>query len=577
MSIVPVIARELRSQSRQPLTFLLRLAASLAICLAFWLAFSSLRIPDRYRVNSIPTLASQQLEFQNFGRALFGKMNLIIFIAVWVLTPLAAADSISRERREGTLPLLRLTRLRPWEIVLGKSFVHMLRSSTVFLTMAPWLLIPFLFGGLSLQDFQMALLLDTSALFLAQSAGLLASTFCRDWLKAVIWAQALSAFLLLAMMNRYENVLNQAFVNGSAPAPAGRFGGWRPQRPGLWVNIYPGAGGGFVERSFLLLGLLTNGTMGYERQWRSFIAGNPQWEFQSSWQEIWMGLNPDGRVIWQSGAAMILAGSVALCIASIFFGALVVQRTWQEPVRSAAWEDLRQKYFTPKYGAKALRKRLSWSLSRNPIGWLQHYSTSARLTKYFWCLFLIAIEMICAGNTNDLYSAQSALGFLLLLGLLFSSTASFRNELETGAFELLLVTPIRESQILFGRVLGIWQQFLPAFLIYAAGALFLASGWSGSSRTAAAKESILWFAVLFLSAPFIGLYFSLLRWNFLMAWLCASLLTILLPVLMRGHPETSPLQIIIAQFCIAAFCAWRIRRRLENRLALSPVTQQLNA
>jgi len=225
MSIVPVMARELRSQSRQPLTFLLRLAASGAIGLAFWLTFSTLHLPVR---NSLLTPSAQQQEFQNFGHALFGKMNLTIFIAIWLLTPLAAADSISRARREGTLPLLRLTRLRPWEIVLGKSFVRILRSSTVFLTMAPWLLIPFLFGGLSLQDFELALLIDTSALILAQSAGLLASTFCRDWLKSVIWAEVLAVLLLLTMISGYEKALDKAFVSGSPPAAGATRAGARP-------------------------------------------------------------------------------------------------------------------------------------------------------------------------------------------------------------------------------------------------------------------------------------------------------------------------------------------------------------
>src|SRR4051812_26481407 len=159
MSIVPVMARELRSQSRQPLTFLLRLAASGAIGLAFWLTFSTLHLPVR---NSLLTPSAQQQEFQNFGHALFGKMNLTIFIAIWLLTPLAAADSISRARREGTLPLLRLTRLRPWEIVLSTSFLPLPPSSTLFLTMAPCLLFLFLFGGLALQYFELGLWTDPS-------------------------------------------------------------------------------------------------------------------------------------------------------------------------------------------------------------------------------------------------------------------------------------------------------------------------------------------------------------------------------------------------------------------------------
>jgi hypothetical protein len=355
----------------------------------------------------------------------------------------------------------------------------------------------------------------------------------------------------------------------------------------LWFHIYPGAGG-FLDKRILLVGLLTNGTMGYQPSRMYFFGGGRQWyrefEFQSTWQELWMTLNATGKFLWITGTAKILAASMALFIISIFLGATYVQRTWQYTPTNAIWENLRKKYFTPKYGVTTLRKRLRGSLNRNPIGWLHHYSPSARLTKWFWCLFLLGIEMWLARDSGDLYTAQAGIGLLLIFGLVFSSTASFRNELETGAFELLLVTPIREGQILFGRVAGIWQQFLPAFFIYTAGVLFLASGWSDEDRIGVATESISWLALLFLSAPFIGLYFSLVRWNFLMAWLCASILTILLPILVRsqiearftdlpGHVAAPNFQtkIIIGQLCLAAFFAWRIRRRLQNRLALSTI------
>jgi len=573
MSIVPVIGRELRSQSRQPLTFLLRLAGAASIALAFWLAFSSLHPP--LRISNYPA-PSQQQDFQNFGVALFGKMNLTIFLAIWLLTPLAAADSISRERRKGTLPLLQLTRLRPWEIVLGKSFVHLLRSSTLFLTMVPWLLIPFLFGGLSLQDLRLALLLDASALFLAQSAGLLASTFSRDWLKSVIWAEVLALLLLLAMMNRYEIILDRAFTNGAVPAVS-RFplGAWRPPQPiGLWEHMsYPN---GFLEKRSALLGLLTSGDVEYQNQ-NQWFTGVYSLEFQSAWQRLWLALNPQGKLLWRNGAVTMLAGSIAVFVLAILLGAAYVQRSWRESSPGAAWERLRLQYFTPKYGVSSLRQRLSRSLSRNPIGWLHHYSPSARLTKWSWCLFLIGIETFFVGNVQDLYTAQAGLSFLLLLGLLFSSTGSFRNELETGAFELLLVTPLREGQILLGRVGGIWRQFLPAFVIYAAGALFLASGWTDKTIGPAAVESVLWTALLFISAPFIGLYFSLLRWNFLVAWIMASFVALLLPVFLRGNREFGAPLLILGQFGVAAFFAWRIRSRLQNRLALSQTAREANA
>lgn len=578
MSIVPVIGRELRSQARQPLTFLLRLAGAAAICIALGLAFSTVR-GDAINQGHLAAQALQQQTFQHFGVALFGKMNLTIFIAIWLLTPLAAADSISRERREGTLPLLQLTQLRPWEVVVGKSFVHMLRSSSVFLTMLPWLLIPFLFGGLSLGDLRLALILDVSALLLAHSAGLLASTFSRDWMKSVIWAEVIAFIMLLGMLGRYEGVLEEALTNGAAPV-APRFGGWTPPPPTIWTISQPYRGtGGFIEKQSLLLGLITNGEVNYQEQWGAFGPASP--EFKSSWQGLWAALTPVGQSFWQHGALSMLAGAALVFLTAVVLGAERIRRSWRENPTTEASERLRKKYFTPKYAVRTLRKRLSRSLSRNPIGWLHHYSPSARLTKWSWCMFLIIIEVILATDYEDLYAAQIGLGLLLTLGLVFSSSGSFRDELETGAFELLLVTPVREGQILLGRVGGIWKQFFPAFLIYGAGALFLASGWSDHRTEEAAKGSILQFGLLFFTAPFIGLYFSLLRWNFLAAWVCASFVSLLFPFILwsragiPGHFTQG--ELIVWQLCLAAVFAWRIRHRLQNRLALAQAAQQTAA
>src|SRR3569623_1550344 len=98
---------------------MLRLAGGASIGIALGLAIWTLS--HQYQdVTGAPGLSN----VQNFGIALFGKLNLTIFCAVWLFTPLAAADAISRERREVTLPLRRMTELRPWEIVFGKSFVH---------------------------------------------------------------------------------------------------------------------------------------------------------------------------------------------------------------------------------------------------------------------------------------------------------------------------------------------------------------------------------------------------------------------------------------------------------------------
>src|ERR1700759_2180536 len=103
----------------------------------------------------------------------------------------------------------------------------MLRAASLFVTMAPWLMLPLVFGGVELRDLAMALLLDFTAVLLAQSAGLLASTIPRDWLKSVILAELFALCLLLLMLNAHDAVLGQS-VSAGAPA------GLTPKSPGFW-------------------------------------------------------------------------------------------------------------------------------------------------------------------------------------------------------------------------------------------------------------------------------------------------------------------------------------------------------
>ena len=132
MSLLPVIVRELRAQARQPQTYLLRLVGGIALGCAIAFALWTLGT-ERDWLAANPWFRSPTPNpFQTFGTALFGKMNLFIFATIWLFVPLAAADAISRERREGTLPLLYLTELRALGIVVGKTFVHMLRSLSLF-------------------------------------------------------------------------------------------------------------------------------------------------------------------------------------------------------------------------------------------------------------------------------------------------------------------------------------------------------------------------------------------------------------------------------------------------------------
>jgi ABC-type transport system involved in multi-copper enzyme maturation permease subunit len=256
-------------------------------------------------------------------------------------------------------------------------------------------------------------------------------------------------------------------------------------------------------------------------------------------------------------------GAGLVLLAATWLGAWRIERSWREEPIDASASELRERYFTPRFRVHAFKRRLSQALTSNPIGWLQQYSTSARMVKWGWCLIIIVVEIIFSANSDDLYAAQTALGVLLLLGLTFSATGSFREELETGAFELLLVTPLRERQIIIGRLLGLWQQFLPAILVYGAGVIFLNTGW----RDHSSLYAWLWFGKImagFCTLPLIGLYFSVLRWNFFGAWLAACVIG-LAPAWFSGLFGIAWSTIIALQLGVAFVAAQLLARRLKGR------------
>jgi ABC-type transport system involved in multi-copper enzyme maturation permease subunit len=559
MSLLPVIVRELRAQARQPLTVWLRIigGASVfgAIAAALW-TMGTIEV-QLGRARALPS------SFQAFGTILFGKMNLFIFVAIWLVVPMATADAVSRERREGTLALLYLTELRSLGIVVGKVFVHLLRSVSLFLTMAPWLMLGLLFGGVGLRDIGMALMLDFASLLLAQAAGLLASTIPRDWLKSVILAELFAMSLLLGMLYVHGGILRNA-VRVGVPT------GLTPGTPAFWNSSFSifaefyGEGGGIIGRTSRLIEFTTNGSFHQNDDWYGTFGWPPGYGRATRWQQIWTRLLPAGQDSWFLGVAGMVVGAALVLVAAIWIGAWRVEKSWQDAPPQVLVSEMRRSLLLPRFGVGSLNRSLSRSLTANPIGWLQHYSPSARMVKWGWCLFVIIVELIFSTNSADLYGAQAGVGLVLLLGLTFSATGSFRKELETGAFELLLVTPLRERQIITGRVRGLWRQFLPALLLYGAGMIYLSSGWSNHYYVREAWHALARTLTGFCALPLIGLYFSMQRWNFFAAWLASCLIGLLPAGLGRAFGATDSL-LIPLQIGVALAAAGFLERRLRNR------------
>jgi len=161
LTLPPLVERELRAGARRPLFYWLRGLLALAA------GFQGYELLDRFAAAP------------SGGATLLHHMAWLLFLAA-LLMGLITADSINRERREGTLGLLLLTDLTPGEIVWGKMLSRSVLSFLVLLGALPALMIPVLAGGVTGSEAALIGLGLLNTLFVALAAGLWMSTVFRE-------------------------------------------------------------------------------------------------------------------------------------------------------------------------------------------------------------------------------------------------------------------------------------------------------------------------------------------------------------------------------------------------------------
>jgi ABC-type transport system involved in multi-copper enzyme maturation permease subunit len=489
MTVLPVIIREIRAQARLPSNYYLRVmgAAALMLMGAFFIFKSGLS-PDA-------------------GGQFFGLLHFQLFMVIWILVPLLAADCISKERREGTVGLLFLTPLKARDIVLAKGLVHGLRAVTLWLAVLPVLTIPFLQGGVSWREAVLSMLVIFSSLCLALAAGLLASTLSKSWLRAQILACLLAGCLAFGFI----------VVTGGLIANLMRLTG--PAGPG---RAYTYGMAGYFQGSNL--------TLEYAFQ-IGFLALT---DLDAPWSML---LGARGGIpvsTWLWGAGVMALASAGCLLLAIQLAAARLRRVWQEEPPSAGRRWLEEKLFTPVVGVSFLRGWMRRKLEKNPIGWLEQRTWSGRVVMWGWFAVMISLYGALVGGDygyDTIFRLQVFMAWVLLIGLAASASGSFQRERETGVMELLLVSPLSVGRIIEGRLRGLWGQFLPAMVLMVVVSLYFNDALSQSENIGSWMR---FFAVAFVTVPMAGLYHSLARKNFVGAFLMTVFTALLLPLLLRG-------------------------------------------
>jgi ABC-type Na+ efflux pump permease subunit len=545
----PVVQRELRAAARSHWGRWLRVGGALGGVIVFWSVSSN-----------VPESA--------LGMELFGNVHVLLLSLICALVPALTADSVARERREGTLGLLFLTPLTASGIVVGKILAQVLRALTVWLAVVPVLAIAFLTGGATWTDVLSFLVIELCAGMLCLAAGVLASSLTESRAIAFILA-----FLLTA-----------AFVAGSI-----QYLQWSIESFG-----FPVGGPGFLVVRPGLGSVL-------------FLPGPPGMRFQipgGTMAGTTGGLPLTYRLPPPSILAQDFAVAALALLVAIRFAGFCVERSWQDKVPSRRRENWIRRCCTPLFSrwfAHRMRRTLEW----NPMAWLQQYSWKARLSKWGLCLLFVLLEcaIIDPAEPDALAGMVDALLLVLAAACTFAGVNSFLKDKRSGALELILVSPLSVKQIIFGRAWGLWKQFLPATVVLVASDILVNAMIPGGAYYSYYGKPWwhhpwLWrenleVVCLFLTLPVVATGFALraknlfvasaLTWAAL-AWPVAALLAVdylwhALGIISWGWlgpaiwqllgPESflgrNLSLVIVGQVCSAFFVYTLLRRSLERR------------
>jgi ABC-type transport system involved in multi-copper enzyme maturation permease subunit len=197
MSFLPIVRRELRVSSRRKSTYYARGAgAMLGMVISFFMLMMFTVTGSR----------------SGAGNAMFTVLSWYALLTTLLAGVFLASDSLSEERREGTLGLLFLTDLKGYDVVLGKFMAVSLNAFYGLLAVFPVLALCLLAGGVSGLEFWRTCLALLNLLFFSVTAAMLVSSFYSSAYRAMTGSVALLVIWLavtkLAAATRLYDVSN---------------------------------------------------------------------------------------------------------------------------------------------------------------------------------------------------------------------------------------------------------------------------------------------------------------------------------------------------------------------------------
>ncbi len=415
MAFLPIVERELRVAARRPGTYRARwLVAGAGVLLWFCLVF----------------FGQRNASMQSLGQSIFVGLGALTFAYALLTGLFLTADCLCSEKREGTLGLLLLANLRPLEIILGKLAANSLQGVCGVITMLPLLALPLLLGGVTGGAWGRLCLSLLITLFFSLSAGILASLVCRETHHAML----LTLLILVVFA-------------GFCPATA-------------WI---------LIPRSW----------PEYCRQ--LFVIPSPGFLLYAG-RQYHYGTHHGPLLFWASAGAITTLGMAFLALA-----VALIKNGWLARGLAAGWASIAA-WLAQHDGTLAqLTQQRATLLTQNPVYWLAARDRTAGRLAWFpvaamglvVAIFAIAAQLNARthGEIGKYLAFSSLLAYLahqvykLLVAL--EATRQMAEDRATGHWELFLISPLSEQQLLAGQLAALRSQFRPSERALATGNFIL--------------------------------------------------------------------------------------------------------
>ena len=414
----PIFDKELRVSSRRRRNYLLRsvyVALLGVFILVMWL----------------PTIyfsGSSSAVYQVSRSALMGKQAIIAivwlqFIVSQILAIVMLSSSISDEIRMGTLNVLMTTPINSFQIVTGKLFSKLLQVFQLLAISLPLLAIIRVFGGIPWNYLIFGIIITLTSVIFASSLSLFLSVFNRHAYRVVILV-ILAYFIFFFVLPYFLVILRLSITGGAIP--------------------------------------------------QVLILINPFWALFTATQSMSSGL------VYSSFG--IIHCLLMLCISFILLGISIVK------VRSAALNNTFGRHkrheskrivktekgieITKNYEDSGRIKRVKGS----PIIWKENYNGFFGKSRIIMIIALL-VCLICIIGIPLLFFSQffgtilvnvaiAGINLVAIFRLAVDCAGRIASEKEARTLPILLVTPLDDKEIIYGKVKAGIIRNAPLFILY---------------------------------------------------------------------------------------------------------------